>query len=696
MKRLFRLAVFTFALLAANQAWAVREFSGVAPSGATYSIAAPDDWQPGDTLVLYQHGFNFGAPAGTPSLGPLRDVMLGEGYAVAATSYRQRGWALFHAMDDNRDLLAIFENLVGTPGEILPFGGSMGGLTALKLAEEPGFPPVHGVYALCPAAAGARVWDQAIDLRLAYPVVCEGTGSLPTGDEPLPWAVNLDDIPDDLGNLLDDGPVLDALISLNRCTGVDLPPALRNDAMRRRLAELEAFGHFTSEDFFVTNMGYATFALGDLVRAPDKLDATNPFTTAGVHYEDASIDAGIERITADPLAAFEFHWLSDFRGDVGNAKVLSLQTSRDELVIPANQSVLRSELPADQITSAIVAEDEPTHCGFTDAEGLAGWEALRQWKDGAPQPTVASLQRDCEALVAAGTGGPCRLDADVQDVPSFDSQVPARPANPAPPIDARYSGEWFDPDRNGEGIVLEILDGGFADVYFFTYPPATEPGQQAWMTGVGTIDGNSIAFEDVRRPQAIATPNGTRVEKTPWGRIWLTFDDCSHGEMRWEGPDGWGNMTVPITRLTALAGLDCSGGTADAPPQSSGLWFDPAHDGSGFAVEQLDADTQVAFYFEPGTTPDSQSWSLGLVPTMPYTLPGPVMYDSYGPRFGADYDATAFHSEARFNVDRFDIGCGNSGSAVLSPAFGPGVPPPPLVISLTRLTRPSGTPPCVP
>ena len=106
--------------------------------------------------------------------------------------------------------------------------------------------------------------------------------------------------------------------------------------------------------------------------------------------------------------------------------------------------------------------------------------------------------------------------------------------------------------------------------------------------------------------------------------------------------------------------------------------------------------TQVAFYFEPGTTPDSQSWSLGLVPTMPYTLPRPVMYDSYGPRFGADYDATAFHNEALFNVDRFDIGCGNSGSAVLSPAFGPGVPPPPLVISLTRLTRPSGTPPCVP
>ncbi|MGA8278456.1 MAG: hypothetical protein WB784_09695 [Rhodanobacteraceae bacterium] len=695
MKHLFALAVVAVALLPAHAARATQEFSGVVPSGAMYSIEAPDGWRPGDALVLYQHGFDFGPPAGTPGLGPLRDVMLGEGYAVAATSYRQRSWTLFHAMDDNRDLLTIFENLLGTPGEIVPFGGSMGGLTALKLAEEPGFPPVHGVYSLCPAAAGARVWDQAIDLRLAYPVVCEGTGSLPSGDEPLPWAVNLEDIPDDLGNLLDDGPVLEALISLNRCTGVNLPPELRNDAMRRRLAELEAFGHFTSEDFFVTNMGYATFALGDLVRAPDKLDAHNPFTTADVHYDDANVDAGIDRITADPLAAFEFHWLSDFRGDVGDAKVLSLQTSRDELVIPANQSVLRSELPADQITSAIVAEDTPTHCGFTDAEGLAGWEALRRWKDGAPQPTVASLQQDCEALAADGTGGPCRLDADVQDIPSFDSRVPPRPADPAPPIDARYSGEWFDPDRNGEGIVLEVLDGGVADLFFFTYPPAGDPGQQAWMTGTGTIDGAGIAFEDVRRPQTIATPNGTRVEQTPWGRIWLTFDDCNNGEMRWEGPDGWGNMTVPITRLTALAGLGCNAPAPESDvPQSSGLWFDPAHDQSGFAVEQLDADTQVAFYFDPGTS-GGQLWAVAIVPTTPQ--PGEraaTLYSGIGPRFGAEYDASAFENVAYFYLDRFDVGCGSSGSAVLDSTSG--FNPPPLTLALTRLTRPAGTPGCAP
>src|SRR6185503_16031330 len=119
-----------------------------------------------------------------PGLGPLRDVMLAEGYAVAATSYRQRGWALFTAIADNRELLDVFTQQVGAPGEIVPFGGSMGGLIALRLAETRGLPPVHGAYALCPAAAGARLWDAAIDLRLAWDVVCHDAGDLPRGDEP--------------------------------------------------------------------------------------------------------------------------------------------------------------------------------------------------------------------------------------------------------------------------------------------------------------------------------------------------------------------------------------------------------------------------------------------------------------------------------------------------------------------------------
>ena len=89
----------------------------------------------------------------------------------------------------------------------------------------------------CPAAGGARLWDAGIDLRLAFDVVCgpDGAGEFPEGDPPMPWAINLSDIPDGLGDLLDDADLLPVLVPLEQCTGVSLPPILRNDAMQRRL-----------------------------------------------------------------------------------------------------------------------------------------------------------------------------------------------------------------------------------------------------------------------------------------------------------------------------------------------------------------------------------------------------------------------------------------------------------------------------
>ena len=443
---MLRYVTFVVGLLAFALASPARpaEFSGELSSGAWYHVDIPDGWQPGDTLVLYQHGLDFTPPSNSPGLGPLRDVMLSEGYAVAATSYQERGWALFTAMDDNRDLLAKFESLAGgAPGEVVPFGGSMGGLTALKLAEADGFPPVKGVYALCPAAGGARLWDAGIDLRLAFDAVCgpDGAGAFPEGDPPMPWAMNLSDIPNGLNDLFDYADLIPVLVPLEQCTGISLPPALRNGAMQRRLDQLMTFAHVTDENFFITNIAYATFALSDLVRAPEKLDGHNPFMTVGVDYSsDPEIAANILRIRPEPAAAAKLHEVSDFHGAVGSAKIISMHTSEDQLVVPGNEAFVANNVPADQRTIAIVDEDSPTHCGFTDAEGLAGWEALRAWKDGAPQPDVADLQQMCETLVSSeDITGPCRFDANPTVVP-FDDIVRPRPADaPGPPGHSRHA-----------------------------------------------------------------------------------------------------------------------------------------------------------------------------------------------------------------------------------------------------------------
>lgn len=682
--------ILLWGILLAAPALAQQEYTGVTPTGATWRIAVPPGWQAGGPLVLFQHGFNFSPPAGPPSLGELRETMLADGFAVAASSYSQRGWAVFDAMQDNRDLVEIFTRTVGAPGEVLPFGGSLGGLLALKLAEAPGFPPVRAVYSVCPAAAGARLWDRAIDLRLSYDVVCANAGELPTGAAPIPWAFNLNLIPNDLGDLTDSAKILATLLPLNQCTGVSLPIGLRNGAMQRRLATLMRESAIDDEKFFVTNVGYSTYALSELVRAPDKLAGRNPFTTVGVAYGDAAIDAGIARIGADPLAAFEFGWYSNFRGEVGAAKVLSLHTTRDQLVVPGNQEFVRRVLPPAQVSSVFVAEDAPTHCGFTRAEGVAGWRELLAWRDGGAQPGVASLQARCLGLLAAGASGPCRFDAGA-GVPAFDSQVRPRPAVATVPVDARYSGQWFDPARAGEGIALEVLPDRRALVYFFTYPPAGEVGTQAWMVGVGEVVGNGIAFEQVLRPRMRrGASGGEQLEMSSWGKLWLVFDDCGNGRMRWEGPANWGARDVDLRRLTALDGLACGSATS-TPTQPSGAWSDPAFDGNGFVFERLDASRTAALWFGPGDVDGGQVWMSGVLDGNVATgIAGQTLYRTRGPRFGAAYDPSALVAVPGMRLD-VSLGCerGTARYVATPPVAGSGQ-----TLSLARITLPAGVAAC--
>src|SRR5690606_36339244 len=113
----------------------------------------------------------------------LRDYFLQRGFALAAGSYSQRGWAVFNLRQDQRALLDVFEAEAGEPGAIFLLGGSLGGLVSLKTAEfwaEDG-EPVAGTLALCPPLAGARTWDGAADLKLAYDSICDGSGDIDPG-----------------------------------------------------------------------------------------------------------------------------------------------------------------------------------------------------------------------------------------------------------------------------------------------------------------------------------------------------------------------------------------------------------------------------------------------------------------------------------------------------------------------------------
>jgi hypothetical protein len=385
---------------------------GATDGGALVKIQVPDVWN--GSLVIYNHGFDLGAIVpSTPDLGPLSSTMLAQGYAVAASSYQQNGWALYKTKNDLQNLVAVFKANFGTPTEVLVHGFSLGGIVTAQAIEKANLGNVVGAYPACGAMAGSRSWDGGLDLRLVYDVVCDGVpgAAIPGGGTGLPERFT----ESSFGQAEFGG-------ALQSCFGIFAPPAFRTPGQAARLA-LFLDETDLPENFVVTDMGFAVFALSDLIFDPAKLDGKQGVGNIGVAYDNASIDAAIERVSVHPGAANRHGNNFTAKGNVGDVKIVSIHTDGDGLVIVEQEQPYRDSVDPDNITVAVVNEAGNTHCGFGGGELAAGWTALQGWVAGGPQPTVASIQATCELIDP--TPGACRYDPGFV-IPSLDIRVPPR------------------------------------------------------------------------------------------------------------------------------------------------------------------------------------------------------------------------------------------------------------------------------
>jgi len=383
--------------------------TGTTEGGAYYKVVVPVQWN-GD-LVVWNHGLSLDLPAPDPDLGPLAALQLAEGYAVAASSYRQAGWALFKTKNDLQNLVNVFKESVATPNAVIITGASLGGLVTAQSLEEAHVGNVAGALSMCGAVAGSRNWDEALDLRLIYDVVCGPVpgAALPGGPEGLP--PNAPFTPTDLA------------LAVNACTGILIPPPARTPEQDANLTRLLSLAKIP-ENFLLTDMLFATLGLSDLVHDPTKLAGHIGTGNQNVDYGDPEINAFVQRAVPNPGAANRLSRNFTPRGDVGNSKIVSMHTDKDGLVFVENESAYAHVVPATNLTTAIVVEAVPTHCEFTGAEVVAGWEALRAWIDGGPQPSAAAIQGMCLALEPV-YGGPCRIDPAFV-IPDIDDRIRPR------------------------------------------------------------------------------------------------------------------------------------------------------------------------------------------------------------------------------------------------------------------------------
>lgn len=178
---------------------------------------------------------------------------------------------------------------------------------------------------------------------------------------------------------------------------------------------------------------------------------------------------------------------------------------------------------------------------------------------------------------------------------------------------------WYDPDRSGEGWVLEVLHDDSAVAYWFTYD---ESGKQRWVVGSGSIvespEGSRIDLPELFISSGGQfgegfDPDSVVLENV--GSASFSFDDCFSGRVEVQAL-GYAD-TVQISRLTKTMGAGCSpiNGVAGEPvlpfAGQTGSWFDPTHNGEGFINQWMANGSMITYWF---TYDDqgNQAWMLGV------------------------------------------------------------------------------------
>lgn len=131
-------------------------------------------------------------------------------------------------------------------------------------------------------------------------------------------------------------------------------------------------------------------------------------------------------------------------------------------------------------------------------------------------------------------------------------------STPAFTIRSAVSGNWYDPAQNGHGIQFEVLSPTLMTAFWFTFDNA---GNQVWIVGAGTIDGDHVVMQANRSSGGRFPPNfnSASIVNLPWGTMTFTFSSCTAGRLDWTSSDPAfsANGTMPLTRLTQVMGTSC-------------------------------------------------------------------------------------------------------------------------------------------
>ncbi len=393
-----------------------RCWRGGAMGGAFYWIAIPADWN--GSLVVHAHG---GPRTGTPELDdPVEDlqrfaVTVREGYAWIGSTYRRGGYGVRMAAEDTDIVRRVFWTLFGKPKRTILHGQSWGGNVAAKAAElyaldVDGNRNYDGVMLSNGLVAGGTSgYGFRADLRAVYQFYCQNHPRPSETQYPL-WQ----GLP--AGERMTRAELTRRV---NECTGLERPAARRTPQQARALHNiLTVVG--IGEGSLVAHLAWATNLFQDMVHA--RLEGLNPFDNADTVYvgsdDDAALNAGVERFSADPRAVARLAYDADLSGLIVLPTV-SIHAKKDPTVFVGVDALYRETVDragrGDLLVQTFTDEDQ--HSKLSTPEYAALLSSLMDWIERGEKSDPASIAARC-AVLAPAYGEPCLFDTNFVPTPA--------------------------------------------------------------------------------------------------------------------------------------------------------------------------------------------------------------------------------------------------------------------------------------
>ncbi len=345
--------------------------------GALYSIDVPAEWN-GD-LVLYAHGYEYPQnPVALPGgqFPGVSDQLLSRGFAVAATSFSEAGYAEAEGARQVHQLRGLFVSRVGPPGRTFLVGLSLGGLISTDLLQS--FPGQYaGALSVSGPLGGSKAeFDYVGDVRLLWDLL----------------------MPYDLPGTFTSAPATPLpQSSIVACIMANQPTFFGALAPTRREGGLPIAGNNPTEQItsVVSTLGFHWYGIGDALDRThehmvyDNHDAV--YVNNLVPAAAAGINAGIARYTAtsDALEFLRHHYQPD---GVLKTPLLTIHAKRDPLVPSGHEQILHDRVAAagylGNLSQSIY--DEPNRFGHTEAftatQIAKAFDALLAWVNTGVKP----------------------------------------------------------------------------------------------------------------------------------------------------------------------------------------------------------------------------------------------------------------------------------------------------------------------